>query len=205
MIDDLLSEEDARTHLEPHLEAIRGCIEDGWAEWHRNVQAAPSLALTSKTSRANVVYDHISSRMEAYFDQQGVPTSRKRGFLTVSLADGVIEVRAKKFAHRHKLTTSGIPTYQRLAMLHQQVPLDGLAVTHITVGYFPDELGVGLDVVAVACSYGRELVWWIDLRADGTAAANPVPLVSIDSPDEGPSVRSTRKPLEVEEGMTEAQ
>ncbi|WP_109212266.1 MULTISPECIES: hypothetical protein [Microbacterium] len=205
MIDDLLSEEDARPHLEPHLEAIRGCIEDGWAEWHRNVQAAPSLALTSKTSRANVVYDHISSRMEEYFDAQDVPTSRKRGFLTVSLGDGVIEVRVKKFSHRRKLTTAGIPTYQRLAMLHQQVAIEGLTVTHITVGYFPDELGVGLDVVAVACSYGRELAWWIDLRADGTMAAGPVPLVPIDSPDEGPSVRSTRTPVRTEEGKTEAQ
>lgn len=205
MINELLSEDEARPHLEPHLDPIRECIEGGWAEWHRNVHAAPSLALGRKTSRANIVYDHISARLESYFDDLGIPTSKSRGFLTVSLADGTIEVRIKKFSNPHRLTTSGIPTFQRRAMLHQQVALQGLTVTHITVGYYPDDLGLELDVVAVACSFGRELLWSIDLRADGTTIASPAQLLMTASPDEGPTVRSTIKSTSTEEGKTEAQ
>jgi hypothetical protein len=205
VIEELLSEDEARSHLEPHLEAIRTCIEDGWAEWHRNITAAPSLALGRKTTRANIVYDHISERLEQYFESLAIPTSRARGFLTVSLGDGIIEVRVKKFSHPSRLTTSGIPTYQRRAILHQQVALDGLTTTHITVGYYPDDIGLDLDVVAVACTFGRQLLWSIDLRADGTAGASPVPIAPIDSPDEGPSIRSTRKVDEAAEGQSEAQ
>jgi hypothetical protein len=191
VIDDLLSEEEARPHLEPHLDAMRRCVEDGWAEWHQLVGARSSMADASTTSRANLVYDFIAGRLERYFESSGIPTSKSRRFLTASIGDGRIEVRVKKFSHPRRLTTSGVPTAQRRAIQYQTETLNGMAVTHVTVGYYPDELGQGLDVVAVACSFGRALLWSIDLRADGSVATTPSTLSPIDDAD-GPAVRSTR-------------
>jgi len=191
VLDELMTEDQARPHLKPHLEAMRRCVEDGWAEWHRVVGASAGMGVASPTSRANLVYDFVSTRLEQYFESVGVPTSRRRRFLTASIGEGSIEVRVKKFSHPRRLTTSGIPTFQRREIEHQETTLDGMAVTHVTVGYYPDEIGHGLDVVAVACSYGRKLLWSIDLREDGTIASTPVPLKPLDDLD-GPTLRSTR-------------
>lgn len=187
MSDEILTREDADAILRPHMAALRECVESGWADWHQAVRDTPFLATSRTTSRANVVYDRISQRAEAYFDAQGIPTSRKRGFLTVSLDGGRLVLRFKKFRNK-KLRTAGISTQQRLAIEYQQPALSGLEVTHATVGYLPDDIGVDLDVMAVACTYGERVVWQIDLFGEEFAA--PVP-VRVDEPH-GPTVRSTR-------------
>lgn len=177
--------------LEEHLAPMRECVERGWSQWRESVAAAPRLALGRKTTRANAVYDFVSAELESYFDAAGIPNSKKRGYLTASLGGGVLEVRFKKFNHPSRLTTSGIPTSQRRAIQHQQVTFDGLAVTCITVGYWPDELGLDLDVIAVSCTYGQQLVWSIDLRQEVAASASIEPIRPLDL-SYGPAVRSTR-------------
>lgn len=192
MIAELLTKQDAHPHLEPHLDAIRECVERGWGQWREAVAASPRLGLGRKTTRANTVYDFVAAELETYFDSVGIINSKSRGYLVASLAGGQIEARFKKFSHPKRLTTSGIPTAQRLAIEYQQVAFDGMAVTSITIGYYPDELGIDLDVVAISCTYGKQLLWEIDLREDGTASAPVVPLQQLDFED-GPTVRSTRK------------
>ena len=187
MLDELLSQQDAETILAPHLVALRGFLEQGWADWHESVAAAPKLATTRPTSRANVVYDRITFHAEAYFDAQGIPAVRKGQMLTVSLDDGRLILRFKKFRSR-KLGTSGIDTQQRLEFELQQVVLDGTAATSVVAGYLPDELGIGLDVLAVACSYNGRVIWQIDLTGEGMASVVPVRV----EPPQGPPVRSTR-------------
>mgnify|MGYP000208557684 CR=1 FL=1 len=187
MLDELLSRQDAEAILAPHLAALRGFLEQGWADWHESVLAAPKLAISRATSRANVVYDRITFHAESYFDAQGIPTVRKRQVLTVSLDDGRVILRFKKFRSRG-LGTSGIPTQQRLEFELQQVVLDGTAATYIVAGYLPDELGIGLDVLAIACTYDGRVIWQIDLTEEVTASVVPV---RVDSP-QGPPVRSTR-------------
>jgi len=187
MLDELLSREDAEALLAPHLDPLRGFVNEGWSDWLDAVKASPFLATARTTSRANIVYDRISQRAEEYFDGLGIPTSRKRKFLTVSLDDGRLIMRFKKFESK-SLRTSGIPTQQRMEFELQQVVLDGTASTHVVVGYLPDELGLDLDVVAIACSYNRNVIWQIDLNNDGLGAVVPV---RTNSP-QGPSVRSTR-------------
>jgi hypothetical protein len=187
MLDELLSKQEAEVILAPHLSALRGFLADGWADWHDAVASAPTLVSSRPTTRANMVYDRITLRAEAYFDGLGIPTSRSRQMLTVSLADGRMILRFKKFRNR-KLGTSGIPTQQRLEFELQQVVLDGAATTYVVAGYLPDELGIGLDVLAIACTYNGHVVWRIDL--DKAAVAPVVPARS--EPLQGPPVRSTR-------------
>ncbi len=134
-----------------------------------------------------MVYDRITFHAEAYFDAQNIPAVRKGQMLTVSLDDGRLILRFKKFRSR-KLGTAGIPTQQRLEFELQQVVLDGTAATYIVAGYLPDELGIGLDVLAIACTYDGRVIWQIDLRDEGLA---PVLPVRVDQP-QGPPVRSTR-------------
>ncbi len=187
MLDELLSQQDAEAILAPHLGALRGFLEQGWADWHDSVASAPILATTRATTRANMVYDRVTFHAEGYFDSLDIPTSRKRGFLTVSFSDGRLILRFKKFRSR-KLETGGIPTQQRLEFELQQVVLDGTAATYVVAGYLPDELGMGLDVLAIACSYDNQIIWQIDLTDEGTATVVPVRV----EPPQGPPVRSTR-------------
>lgn len=187
MIHELMSQDEAEEILRPHLGPLRDIVTNGWADWHASVKASPGLATVRNSSRASVVYDKITERAEAYFDEIGVPTNKKRQFLEIVLADGQLVLRFKKFRNR-ALGTSGIPTQQRRELMYQQVVLDGMAVTHAVVGYLPDELGVGLDVVAVACSYGNRRVWHFDLAADEVVSVVPVR----EELFERPTVRSTR-------------
>ncbi|ODA89728.1 hypothetical protein ATY41_12245 [Leifsonia xyli subsp. xyli] len=152
MLDELLSRQDAEAIPAPHLEAIRGFLNQGWADWRALVLNAPKLAISRATTRANIVYDRITYYAEEYFDSQGIPAVRKGQMLIVSLDDGRLILRFKKFRGR-KLGTSGISTQQRLEFEFQQVVLDGVAATYIVAGYLPDELGMGLDVLAIACTY----------------------------------------------------
>lgn len=198
MIHELLSQDEAEAILLPHLEPLRDIVVSGWDDWHKSVKASPLLATVRDASRAGIVYDKITERAEAYFDSLDIPTNKKRQFLEVVLADGQLVLRFKKFRSR-ALGTSGIPTQQRRELMYQQVVLDGMAVTYAVVGYLPDELGVGLDVVAVACSYGNRRVWHIDLAEDQAAPAVPVR----EALFERPTVRSTRPAAE--EGLVEGQ
>lgn len=139
------------------------------------------------------MYDRITLHAEAYFEAVGIPCVRKGQMLVVSFDDGRLILRFKKFRSR-KLGTSGIPTEQRLEFELQQVVLDGTAATYVVAGYLPDELGIGLDVLAIACTYNGRVIWRIDLSDDSTTS---VVRVRVDSP-QGPSVRSTR-PAALEE------
>jgi len=193
MLDEVISQRDAEAILAPHLDALRGFLEGGWADWHEMVARSPELATSRATTRANIVYDRITARAEEYFDAQGIPADRRGQMLAVSFDDGRLIMRFKKFRSR-KLSTSGIPTQQRLEFEFQQVVLDGTASTYVVAGYLPDELGLDLDLLAIACTFDGRVLWQIDLAGQGLAPVLPVP---VDSP-QGPPVRSTR-PAEREE------
>lgn len=194
MLDELIPQPEAERILSPHLEAIQGAIEGGWADWMEAVAAAPKLATARTTTRANAVYDRITERAEEYSESAGVPTTRKRQMLTVSLGEGLLILRFKKFRGR-SLRTSGVPTQQRLEMEAQQVTLDGVHATYVVAGYLPDELGLGLDVLAVVCSYNGVIVWRIALGTDGgDGSVRPIYAV----PPQGPVVRSARRAQEEE-------
>lgn len=187
MIDELMTQDEAEAFLRPHLPAIRGFIQDGWQTWIELVTKNPELVGSAKRTRANIVYDQIAQKAEAYFDSEGVPTSTDKQFLIVSLAEGRLELRFKKFKDS-QMHTSGIPTAQMLEIEAQQVVIDGMAVTYLIAGYLPDSLGVGLDNISIVCSYNQDVIWQIDLLDGGAGAVIPV----VTNDPQGPTVRSTR-------------
>lgn len=188
MRNDLLDREAALRLLEPHTDGIRAAIEGGWNDWHATVSASPITTPLRKTTRANLVYDYITGRAEAYFDGVGVRTTRKRHYLAVAFEDAQVVLRFKKFKDR-ALHTSGIETMHRRAVEGQQMTLDGLAVTYLVAGYLPDDEGIDLQRVSVVCSYYNEVLWEIPLDATMSTSA-PTPLTQEDA--EAPEVRSTR-------------
>lgn len=187
MIEELLSRTEAEPLLAPHVEALAACLIGAWADWQEAIVLNPKMATVRNSTRADFVYDRMVERAETYFDSVGIFTSKKRQFLTVSLDDGKVVLRFKKFRNR-SLRTSGIPTSQRLEIEAQQVVFEGMAVTHLTVGYLPDELGINLDITAIVCSYNGRPRWSIDL--DQASGGLVVPLES--TKPVGPTVRSTR-------------
>ncbi|QHC70784.1 hypothetical protein [Rathayibacter sp. VKM Ac-2801] len=187
MIDELMTEDEAAELLAPHRAALASFLLTGWADWIKLVEQNPILATVRNTTRANIVYDRVTELAEAYFDGEGITTTRSKQFLAVTLADGRLILRFKKFTGR-SMRTSGIPTAQRLEIEAQQVELDGMAVTHLTVGYLPDDLGVELDLTAVVCSFNGRPLWSIDLDAAETGSVVPVK----SRKPVGPTVRSTR-------------
>jgi|GEM_PF-4925152 len=191
MLEHLMPESEARSHLEPHLSAIYGCVEGGWGDWNALLIESPRVAIVRSATRANLVYDFIADRLGNYFEVQGITMVKKAGIITASLAEGRLALRIKKFQHPEKLTTAGIPTQERLRQMYQQVTLDGLAVTYLTIGYFPDELGEGLDVVAIACSFGNQLQWSINLKLEGESVGVVQPIRE-EEIDFEPLVRSTK-------------
>ncbi|MBS3177777.1 MULTISPECIES: hypothetical protein [unclassified Pseudoclavibacter] len=184
---ELISKTEAEELLAPHLAALQKCIREAWADWLQQIKERPQDATLSKSSRARVTYDRIADRAEAYFDAVGVHTTRERDFLEVSLADGLVRLRFKKFRDG-SLRTSGIPTDQALEIYYQQVSLEGMSVTYLSAGYLPDELGLELDKVSIVCSYAGKALWEIPLEQDAAGvAAHGTP-----KRPTGPSVTSNR-------------
>lgn len=172
--------------LRPHLDAIRSAINDGWADWLHVQSSKRTPARIRSGTRANLVYDFVTERLEGYFDSQGIVTTRKHQYLQVIFPGEKLVLRFKKFRDR-QLRTSGIPTMHRLAVQAQQEPFEGMEVTYVVAGYLPDATGLELERLALVCSYYNEVLWSIDLESE-TSAVIPVHT----SEPEAPVVRSVR-------------
>jgi hypothetical protein len=170
----IMDRQTASELLTPHLDAIRDAIAGGWSDWHQWLQRNPTPTAPSSRTRANVVYDFVTARLEQYFAEvDGVQTNRRSQYLQVAFAGHRLVLRFKKFRDR-KLRTSGIPTEQRRAVEAQEATFDGMAVTYVVAGYLPDEAGVELDLMALACSFYTETLWSIDLEPATLPLAEPI-------------------------------
>jgi hypothetical protein len=199
VIDELLTQEAGERLLAPHANAMHEAIVDAWAQWHEDLANNPKMALLSNRSRANIVYDYMASNAEKYFDEIGVATSRKAGFLEVIFSDDNAVLRFKKYKDS-SLRTSGVPTAQKLEIDRQQVTFDGMNMTYLVAGYLPDDLGLGLDAVALTCNYDGKAQWQFDLDTSITADVIPVDQIEPQSP----WVRSTRPVAQEESAETGA-
>lgn len=197
MINELLTQVVGERLLAPHTAGLHKAITDAWAQWHANLADSPSMAVLSSRSRANIVYDYMAANAEKYFDEICVTTSRKAGFLEVTFSDENAVLRFKKYRDS-SLRTSGIPTSQKLEIDMQQVTFDGMSVTYLVAGYLPDDLGIGLDTVALTCSYGGKALWQFDL--DMAVVADVTPFEQEEP--RRPAVRSTRPAAKEESAET---
>lgn len=189
MRETLVTRETAHALLEPHLEAIRSMINQGWSDWHAMQAASPRPVSYRTTSRANIVYDNVTNALEAYFTEQGATTSRQRQYLEIVFPDERLVLRFKKFRDG-KLRTSGIATQHRRLVDQQQAAFEGMEVTHAVIGYLPDPVGIELDEVAIVCWFGDEQLWQIDLP--DSAGSVPIPVRTVETDTDAPPVRSTR-------------
>lgn len=187
MIDELLTQDAGERLLAPHAPAMHKAITDAWAQWHIDLANNPNMAVLSPRSRASIVYDYMAANAEKYFDEIGVTTSRKAGFLEVTFSDDNAVLRFKKYKDA-SLRTSGTPTAQKLEIDMQQVTFDGMTMTYLVAGYLPDDLGLELDTVALTCSYGGRAQWQFDLDMSVVADVTPY---GQEEPQR-PAVRSTR-------------
>lgn len=193
MKDELLTQGAGERFLAPHAAGMHKAITDAWAQWHADLANNPGMAVLSSRSRANIVYDYMAANAEKYFDDIGVTTSRKAGFLEVTFSDENAVLRFKKYKDA-TLRTSGIPTAQKLEIDMQQVTFDGMSLTYLVAGYLPDDLGIGLDTVALTCSYAGKAQWQFDL--DMAVVADVTPFEQEEP--RRPAVRSTRPAAEEE-------
>ena len=197
MINELLTQDAGERLLAPHAAGMHKAITDAWAQWHANLANNPSMAVLSPRSRANIVYDYMAANAEKYFDEIGVTTSHKAGFLEVTFSDENAVLRFKKYKDS-SLRTSGIPTAQKLEIDMQQLTFDGMSVTYLVAGYLPDDLGIGLDTVALTCSYGGKAQWQLNL--DMAVVADVTPFEQEEP--QRPAVRSTRRAVKEESAET---
>ncbi|WP_411091309.1 hypothetical protein [Streptomyces sp. 049-1] len=197
---ELITEAEARTLLHPHLPALRACFEGAWKDWQEVEPAVVSKAPQYRaTSRANVVYDFLVSRIQREFeDTPGVTFNSHPGFLAVTF-DGRLVVRFKKFRSK-SLTVSQIMTLQQRRLASQELDL-GLNATTVIAGYLLDSLGTELKKLAVVCPLNGENVWEIDLHGEAGSMAGVVTLPTGDSGAPKPGVRSRKPKIEPQAEM----
>lgn len=198
---ELITEAEARTLLHPHLPALSACFEGAWEDWQELEPALVSKAPQYRTtSRANLMYDLLVSRIQKEFeDTPGVTFTSSRGLFTLTF-DSRLVIRFKKFRSK-ALKTSQIMTLQQRRLAKQELDL-GLNATTVVAGYLLDALGTKLKKLAVVCPLNGENVWEIDLHDEANGGLAGVAM--LPTPDSGapkPAVRSRKPQIEPQAEM----
>lgn len=184
---DLLTASEAGEILSPHRDRIRDCFMNAWKRWTELIEREVELGLVvSNRSRASLVSDFVAYEAQVAFDgQAGVVLSESRGFLLVTIDNRII-LRFKKFRGR-SLATASVPTQQSRDWALQALP--GMEpVTHLVAGYLPDAAAVGLERIAIVCSFDGYNLWVIDLNT--TASAQTIPFAQ-DTDERDTIIRSS--------------
>lgn len=197
----IISEDEARQILEPHYGRLRACHRWAWEQWED--KTPEEQLLYSPRSRASFIHDCIVSRAQIEFaGLPGVKMADDHGFLVLVFED-VVMLRFKKFRDRN-LGTCGIATQQQQRFALQQPPISGFPIaSNVVSGYLLDELQASMSMVAITCSVGSNLQWFIDITEDDAASGGsvqPAPQIGPSGP-RGPRVRSAS---EEEEDTEEA-
>ena len=199
----IISAEEAEVILEPYVERLALCVQAGWEAWEELGRVAPRSRIPLRPhTRASFVYDHIVQKARDDFaeDHPRVRVTEKNQLLTLTFEDRLI-VRFKKFKDDGNFRTSGIPTMQQQLFAYQ-LPLPGMPheATKLVTGYVLDELQASIDTVAIACSDGPRLEWFLDITDAGGESDSVVEPIQPLQPG-GPRIKP--KPS-AEPGLDEA-
>lgn len=183
----LLTESEANELLTPLMDDFREAVLEGWEAWASN----PARPTASKRSRASMIHDEITNRLEQSFDGHArVRVKRRDNSLQMSV-DGVAIIKVKKL-RRRGLGTDGILTNARVSFLAQRGELCGRPVTNLVLGYRLDELELGVEQIYLTCPLGRRNLWALRLTDKPVAS---VSLLDTADPDEERTIiRSLRVP-----------
>jgi len=155
----LLTRVQALAFLQPYLEILNRCIDDGWSAW-RTHYAHRSHVLDGRP-RAAIVYAEIAHRaLGAFQGLEGVKAVPGRGSLMIYIGEGVT-LRFKKM--RHDGRCSNIKTVTQLKLL-AQLKLPGMVDgTLVHAGYQLDSLQQNVVRKAIVCQLNQRVLWDIEL------------------------------------------
>ncbi|MGA2771856.1 MAG: hypothetical protein ABSG26_13675 [Bryobacteraceae bacterium] len=176
----ILSAEAAKLLLDPYLDSVRVCIDNGWEAWRKFGDAAPDLrAPLSKRSRASFVYDHIAFAVQSKFEGvDAVSIREKGGFLTLEIENHHTRavLRFKKLDKR--MRGRNYQTNQQvLFSLQLQLPGWPADATRLVAGYQLDTPEVDVDQYLITCPVGRNVEWFFTIDEAGGGRVVQIPSV----------------------------
>ncbi len=178
----LLSREQALAHLQPYLELLNQCIDDGWSAWKTHY--AHRSHILDGRPRAAIVYAEIVNRaLEVFQGLEGVRVVRRPGSLMIYIGEDVT-IRFKKM--RRDGRCSNIKTVTQIRFLAQlQLPgmVDG---TLVHAGYQLDNLQQNVVRKAIVCQLYEKVLWDIELTGVPAELVTMPPVDSVGKPSAEP-------------------
>lgn len=167
----VITEQRAKAILEPHLDAIRDCIQAAWQRWEK-LDPAAQFPLSTR-SRATCIYDYICHEVRHRFaGTSDVTIQTSHGVLLLNFA-GIVLIRFKKLDDSRR--GSNIPTrHQRLLSMQLELPELPPEATRLVAGYQLDKLQSSLSDILITCPRGRTVEWFFSVH-DTQQVALPFP------------------------------
>ena len=133
-----------------------------------------------------------AAAIKKFLGKPGIQVRKRRGLLVLSFEDKVA-LRFKKFRGRTMRTASNntgqteMFNAQALEFADKVTPM-----THVTAGYFLDELGLSIELLAITCMVDGKHLW---AAIEIITKPQPVKQMPVKQPQSTPAarVRSTRK------------
>jgi hypothetical protein len=177
----VISRERAESILQPYIDILNECIDEGWNAW--TTEYSNKFHLLDARARAAIVYCEIAYRARQRFASlEGVKVVPRRGTLTIFIGDE-ITLRFKKIRKTGRCSNIMTRT-QALFLAQMQFPgmLDG---TMVHAGYQLDDLQLDVIRKAVVCQLDKRVLWQIDLEGP-MAEVVPVPSGTPQTPTSTP-------------------
>lgn len=158
----MLTKLEAEKDLAPHLETLRGCINDGWIAWQTHYSSRH--VILDARARAAIVYCEIIHSAKTCFPEGGDVKIVPKGSMYVLFIGDDIVLRFKKLKNG---VPRNIPTEQQ-RLFRMQLPIPGiLPGTYLSAGYELDALEQAISKTLVVARLGNHQVWSLDLNIGG--------------------------------------
>ena len=195
----ILTREEAREILEPHLLTFRDCIDGGWNAWKEHYKDRAHIL--DPRARAAIVYCEIRELAKAAFDgKDGVKIVVKRSMFLLYIGEHIV-LRFKKF--RADGRCSNVRTKQQ-ALFSAQLNIDGiLPGTYVNAGYTLDNLQAEVEKILINCQLGARILWTIRPGEAAPPETMPLPAPSPMDPPlrERTRLRQHKVPRKIEESQ----
>ena len=157
----LLTRDEARAILEPHVPALLECLAAAWEAVQQTLDDDPERrAVLDSSTQASMLYNWFAYLIVARLD--GVPGVRKvqTGRMIKFVFNEQLSLRFKKFDRN--LWSRNVRTNNQLRH-YFQLQLDGVAedATEVTLGYVTDVTNSGLRGVYLTCPIGWSRNKWM--------------------------------------------
>lgn len=157
----IISQGEAKPRLEPHHDAIIGCVKAGWDKWILHV--APQLPLPDRRTRPTIVHNFITDEARRRFcDVPGVSVIQAQGRFLVSI-DNKFIIYFKQLDRT--LRTRNYPTDTAVKFDAQEpIRLPGIPdICRITIGYIPSDITQSISAIYVSLLRGKTVQWSYEL------------------------------------------